>query len=148
MREYNKRIAIQKDLLEDAIYVLREADSEIKDKHITELAEKSTECRQWSYIEDGSKNSLVTIKHRKDANLCSMCTVDWALTVNFDDERGLKTAEKSLEKVNLAYIRDGKKIKTSGIRLNIWKKDYSPMSDEQLSVLIDLTRDSIKTGRG
>ena len=67
------------------------------------------------------------------------------------DYKGHDIAINSLkflpENYLLKIIGDGKKFKTSGIRLNIWKKDYSYMSDEQLSVVIGLVKESVKVER-
>ena len=147
MRAKKSRLGIERLIMKDAIETLREGIPTIEEKDIENLLEKMLERRQWGYQAPGINFNLVTIKPRKGTNLQGQCTSDFAWNVNFSNNKEREKAESLLKEVNLGFNRDGKEMKTSQPRLNIWKKDYSPLNDRQFSVLSQLIKNSTKTKR-
>jgi len=147
MRAKKNRLGIERLIMKDAIETLREGISTIKEKDIENLLEKMLERRQWGYQKPGINFNLVTIKPRKGTNLQGQCTSDFAWNINFSNNKEREKAESLLKEIGLGFNRDGKEMKTSQPRLNIWKKDYSPLNDRQFSVLSQLIENSTKSKR-
>ena len=147
MRAYKKRLGIQRLIMSDAIDTIRESIPDIPENDISLLLEKSLEQKQWGYRINDVNFNLITIKPRKGTNLSGECTSDFAWNVNFVNTKEMEKAICLIGEVNLGYNIDGKEMRTSKPRLNIWKKDYSQLTDRQFSVIVELIKKSVKNTR-